>query len=212
MCGRFSQIKAQKDLEYYYQRHFDGELKPNYNVAPTQNVPVVTKDAIVEMKWGLVPIWARDSKVAYTMINARSETIYEKTTYKKPFLEGQRVLVPSTGFYEWRKPERTPFFIHLLDRELFSMAGLYIKGKDDIYYFTIITTQPNHLMESIHDRMPVILTKEEEKDWLDDHDPTELIPMMNAYPDQNMEAYEISKDVGNVRNNFPELLTPIKNS
>jgi putative SOS response-associated peptidase YedK len=210
MCGRYSIEKAEADLEYYYKRHVRAKAaeRANFNVAPTQTVPVVTKNEIVGMKWGLVPTWAKPG-MAYSMINARAETLIEKATYKKPFMEGQRILVPSTGFYEWRKPDKTPFFIHLKNQELFSMAGLYIKGKDDLEYFTIITTKPNKLMESIHDRMPVILSREEEDDWLNDEDALELLPTLDPFPANQMEAYEISKDVGNVRNNYKELLNRV---
>jgi putative SOS response-associated peptidase YedK len=206
MCGRYSLEKAAAELGVYYNKPVRAETSsnPNYNVAPTQSVPVVTKNEIAEMKWGLVPAWA-NSGMAYSMINARAETLIEKATYKKPFLEGKRVLVPSTGFYEWRKPDKTPFFIHIKDSDLFSMAGLFIKGKDDLEYFTIITTAPNKLMEPFHDRMPVILSRDEEEHWLNHNDPLELLPMLDSYPANQMEAYEVSKEVGNVRNNYPEL-------
>lgn len=217
MCGRFSQVKAQQELEHFYGCSIDVPYRPNYNIAPTQQVAVITLNGLELMRWGLIPIWAKDEKIAYSMINARAETIVEKQTYKKPFLKGQRCLVPATGFYEWKKNKegkKTPFNIFVSDQEIFSMAGLFIDSKDsdgnDIKTFTIITTKPNKLMETIHDRMPVILSKEEETDWLSvAEDPNELIPMLDPFPDSKMDAYEVSADVGNVNNNYPELLEKV---
>lgn len=217
MCGRFSQIKAQREFEYYYGHRMNVPYKPNYNIAPTQKVQVVTSNGFEEMKWGLLPVWAKSEKIAYSMINARAETITEKQTYKKPFLSGQRCLVPATGFYEWQKTDeknKTPYNIYLTDQPIFSFAGLFIGSKDaegnEYKTFTIITTTPNSLMKKIHDRMPVILTKEEEKDWLSEsEDPSALQLMLDPYTSSKMDAYKVSSAVGSVRNNYPELLSRV---
>ncbi len=153
MCGRFSQIKAQRDLEHYYGKSLGHPYRPNYNIAPSQTVPVVTARGFEDMRWGLTPQWAKSGRVGYSMINARSETLIEKRTFKQPFLSGLRCLVPSTGFYEWHN--KVPFFIHLSRRDIFSMAGLFIArmdGDHETKTFTIITTGPNALMEPIHNR------------------------------------------------------------
>lgn len=209
MCGRFSQTKAKKDFEHYYGHRMNVPYTPNFNIAPTQMVPVVTSDGFQLMKWGLLPGWAKSEKIAYSMINARSETLLEKQTYKRPFLKGQRCLIPATGFYEWQKTaggKKTPFNIFVKDQPIFSFAGLYIDDKDNPT-FTIITTKPNHLMEKIHDRMPCILGKQEERDWLYKTDePEDLLLLLDPYEDKKMDAYEVSSDVGNVRNNYPGLL------
>ncbi len=211
MCGRFSQIKAQQDLEHYYGKSLGHPYRPSYNIAPSQTVPVVTALGFEDMRWGLIPQWAKSDRVGYSMINARSETLIEKRTFKQPFLSGQRCLVPSTGFYEWHN--KVPFFIHLSRRDIFSMAGLFITrvdGDNETKTFTIITTEPNALMEPIHNRMPVILSRTEEHEWLSDSDPLDLLPILDPYEADDMEAYEIGKDVGNVANNYPELLNPVK--
>jgi putative SOS response-associated peptidase YedK len=120
-------------------------------------------------------------------------------------------LVPATSFYEWHN--KVPFQIHLNDRDLFSMAGLFITCRDgdsELKTFTIITTVPNSAMKPIHDRMPVILDREEEQAWLSHSDPLDLLPMLDPYRDSDMEAYKVDKAVGNIRNNYPELLVPVK--
>lgn len=211
MCGRFSQIKAQQDLEHYYGRSLGHPYRPNYNVAPSQSVSVVTAQGFEDMRWGLIPQWAESDRVGYAMINARAETLTERRTYKQPFLSGQRCLVPATGFYEWHN--KVPFQIHLKHRDLFSMAGLFITrhdGDTELMTFTIITTAPNALMKPIHDRMPVILDREEEQEWLSRKDPLDLLPMLDPYSDSDMEAYEVDRAVGNIRNNYPELLAAVK--
>lgn len=211
MCGRFSQIKAQQDLEHYYGKSLGHPYRPNYNVAPTQTVPVVTAQGFEDMRWGLVPQWAESDRVGYSMMNARAETLTERRTYKQPFLSGQRCLVPATSFYEWQG--KTPLVIHLKQRELFSLAGLFVTrhvGESELKTFTIITTEPNAVMKPIHDRMPVILDRKEEQEWLSHEDPLDLLPMLDPYSDSDMEAYEVAKEVGNIKNNYPELLTPVK--
>jgi len=211
MCGRFSQIKAQQDLEHYYGKSLGHPYRPNFNAAPSQTVPVVTAQGFEDMRWGLVPQWAQSDRVGYSMINARAETLTERRTFKQPFLSGQRCLVPATSFYEWH--DKVPFAIHLKRRDLFSMAGLFVTrhdGDTELKTFTIITTAPNAVLRPIHDRMPVILARSEEQEWLSHDDPLDLVPLLDPYDADDMEAYEVGKAVGNIKNNYPELLTPIK--
>ena len=203
--------KLKRHSKYHYGRYIGHPYRPNYNVAPSQTVPVVTAHGFEDMRWGLVPQWAKSDRVGYSMINARAETLSEKRTFKQPFLSGQRCLVPSTGFYEWH--DKVPFFIHLKDRDLFSMAGLFVTrmdGEHETKSFTIITTTPNAVVTPIHDRMPVILDRDEEHEWLSAVAAVDLLPILDPYGDDGMEAYEIGPEVGNVKNNYPELLTPAK--
>lgn len=218
MCGRFTQIASSEDLIHYFKKDFEYKFRgPNYNVAPTQNVAIVTPDAIIQARFGLVPVWAKDMNTGYTMINAKAETILEKPTYKGLFRH-TRCLVPATGFYEWLgdKGEKRPFFFTVKRRPLFSFAGLYSVRKDaegrDFASFTIITTTPNALVGKVHDRMPVILNKEDEEAWLNTpaEDAEALLQLLTAYPAPKMSAAEVSTLVNRVSaENSEELIKPI---
>ena len=152
------------------------------------------------------------------MINARIETLFEKSSFKQAIAQ-RRCLVPADGFYEWKKVkgkggkiEKQPYLIKTTDREIFSMAGLWDRWKDPdtgqmIFSFSVITQPPNKLMEDIHDRMPAILTQDQEELWLaNDVSPQELVDMILPYNDANMEAFPVSKKVGNVKNNSADLI------
>lgn len=222
MCGRYSQKIDLKNVEDQLKLTLSDRAikwKPSFNIAPSQLAPVVTSDQpdlINVYHFGLVPHWAKDKKVGYKMINARSETLLEKPSFKPLLINNKRCLVLADSFFEWRKDgkEKQPFRIYFPEREVFFFAGLYSSWKDpegETYNsFSIITTAPNSLMEKIHDRMPVILTPEEEKQWLDpDQNPKDLIKLLNAYPADAMKAYEISTDVNKPSNNYPEILDPV---
>jgi len=216
MCGRFSQIKSQQDLEKYFGRQMKARFRgPNYNVAPTQYVPVVTAEGMEEMRWGLVPQWAKSLNVGYSMINAVGETLTEKVTYKRP-LKYQRCVVPASGFYEWMGTPagKIPYYFHLRGREIFGFAGLWVSRKDSegvvMKSFTIITSKPNSVVEPIHNRMPVILRQEDEAVWLDPEvtDEVDLLSLCQPYDAADMTKYPVGKAVGNVRNNGPDLIVP----
>lgn len=213
MCGRFALTEVEM-LEPRFNRELEAQfsVSPRFNVAPGQYAPIITRDAIVPMKWGLVPSWAKDAKIGYKMINARAETVIEKPMYRGPFKKS-RVLVPATGFYEWLvTPEgKQPYYFKLKSGGLFSFAGLsdtwYDAEKFAHKTFTIITTTPNSLVGKVHDRMPVILNKEDEELWLDPETPPEIAEqLLDAYPGDEMEAYPVSKDVNKVANDGPELI------
>lgn len=221
MCGRSSLNKTEKDLEERFDASFYSEdlerynPLPNFNVAPSHVLPVITNrdpEHFNPLRWGLIPFWAKDEKVGYKMINARKETVLEKTTFKKA-VESRRCLVPFDGFYEWKKTDKgkQPFRIVIQDQQIFTIAGLWDKWKNpeggEVHSFTLITQEPNELVGQIHDRMPAILTKEQEDLWLSDElPPEELIAMLEPYPADAMKAYPVSTRVNNVRNNDPSLL------
>lgn len=227
MCGRSSLTKTEQQLEERFGATFysDGLVQynplPNYNVAPSHYMPVITnddKEHFQAFRWGLIPFWAKDKKIGFKMINARIETLFEKSSFKKA-TEQRRCIVPADGFYEWKKIkdkngkiEKQPFRIKTTDQEIFSMAGLWDRWKDPesgqmIFSFTVITQGPNELMKDIHDRMPAILTSEQEELWLsEDLSPQELVNMITPYDSSKMEAYPVSKKVGNVKNNSEDLI------
>ncbi|HYT43259.1 MAG TPA: SOS response-associated peptidase [Methylomirabilota bacterium] len=226
MCGAYG--LSVKDAKEVYDR-FDIEntldsFKPRYNIRPGQLNPIVTSSGdhneISFMFWGLLPHWARDEKYKYKTINAKVETVAELPSYREPFRK-KRCLIPATGFYEPDKlhVSKPPFpwhYFHLKDQPLFAFAGLYDVWKDkqsdkEIYSYTLITTQPNAVVGSVHDRMPVILRKEDEKTWLDPDitEPKELFPLLTQYPAKDMEEWEVGAEARNPRNDYPELLEPV---
>jgi putative SOS response-associated peptidase YedK len=223
MCGRYTITVTMEELMLHYM--IDGSAppfhQPKYNVAPGQMVLAVIQDGsgrnrLGEIKWGLVPQWAKDEKIGYKLLNARAETLLEKPAYKIPFLQ-KRCLIPADGFYEWKKEQngKRPMRIVRKDRAVFSMAGLYeIWTAQDgrrVASCTVITTEPNGLMAPIHDRMPVILRKEDESIWLDRgiRDPQILQRLLRPYDEKELEAYPVSSDVGQVKNDHPSCIEPI---
>ena len=225
MCGRSSLTKKEKEIEARFNATFySDELDrynplPNYNMAPSHRCPVITNQDRAHLqiyRWGLVPHWAKDEKIGYKMINARKETLLEKSAFKTAASK-RRCIIPLDGYYEWKRDgkEKIPYRIITTDNDLFSVAGLWERWVDDkgvdLYTFTIITQEPNELMESIHDRMPAILTEEQEILWLsDDLSPKELVDMIEPYPADLMKAYRVSSEVGNVKNNHKNLIDPIE--
>lgn len=224
MCGRSSLTLTEKELEKMFNATFYSEdlerynPLPNYNVAPSQMCPVIInsdREHINIYRWGLIPFWAKDVKLGYKMINARKETILEKTTFKNA-ISKRRCLVPMDGFYEWKKEgtAKQAYRIKLSDRAVFCCAGLWAtwksKENETIHSFTIITQEPNDTVAEIHNRMPAILTKEQEQHWLDDSiAPQELLEAIQPYDDKLMEAYKVDNKVGNVRNRDASLIDPI---
>lgn len=217
MCGRYTQTHSQKEvIERFEVEYIAHPFGPRYNIAPSQMAPViVSKDDEVilkEMRWGLIPSWAKDSGIGNKMINARTETLSEKPSFKR-LLVGHRCLIPADGFYEWaaRDGRKRPYRILMKNQSLFAFAGLWNTWKapdgKPIESFTIITTAPNSLTEKIHNRMPVILPREDEARWLDPEF-TEMSQLLTAYPANEMEAYPISNLVNNPRNDVKECLSP----
>ncbi|QOS79683.1 SOS response-associated peptidase [Paenibacillus sp. JNUCC31] len=222
MCGRFTITDPIDAItNRYYASIADGfEYKPNYNAAPMQYIPTIigSKDGnrLGSLRWGLVPTWAKDDKIGNKMINARAETLSEKPAFKR-LIRSKRCIIPANGFYEWRKEgsAKQPLRILMKDDSIFSLAGLYDTWTDPdgnkLSTCTIITTEPNSLMEDIHNRMPVILRPEDEAKWLGRYndDVQSLLSLLKPYKAAEMRAYKVPKEVGNVRNNNEELLKEV---
>ncbi|HET7629417.1 MAG TPA: SOS response-associated peptidase [Bacillales bacterium] len=194
-------------------------IRPRYNIAPSQDVVAVISDGRENragmLKWGLVPVWAKDPKIGYKMINARAETVHEKPSYAR-LLKRRRCLIPADGFYEWKKigSRKQPFHIRLKDGEPFAFAGLWDRWEREgeiIQSCTIITTEPNELMKDIHNRMPVILKKEHESAWLDPEmtDSNWIKTLLEPYPEDKMRAEEVSAAVGSPKNDDESLIEPL---
>lgn len=222
MCGRFTIIVSWDELMLRFMLEELGAPsfhRPKYNVAPGQMIMSIVNDGVKnrigELKWGLIPNWAKEEKIGNGMLNARAETIAEKPAFRMP-LERKRCLIPADGFYEWKRTDsgKQPMRIKLESGELFAMAGLYeswlAPDGRKISSCTIITTTPNELVADIHDRMPVILRPEDEAVWLNRElrDPARLLPLLQPYPARKMTAYPVSPLVGNVKNDSPACLEP----
>ncbi len=215
MCGRYQMSVKENDITVRFNVEVYEKLyRPSYNCTPSQKLPVITntdQNKLSHFRWGLIPFWAKDIKIGNKMINAKAETIDQKASFKNSF-KRKRCLVPSNGFYEWRKEgnEKIPCRIFLKEVELFSFAGIWDTWKDaedrEINSFSIITTSPNELMEKIHRRMPVILDESTEKRWLNEENPAVLKELLKPYPAKEMLAYPVSKAVNSPVNNSEELV------
>ncbi len=222
MCGRFAQVVKHNQLKKLIDelniRNQDEQIELNFNVAPTHPIGAVMykhEDRFLTFfRWGLIPGWSKEPSTQYSMINVRSESILEKKTFKNALLR-RRCLIPATGFYEWRKPDKQPFFIHAKDDELLLMAGIteYWNGSDGSYIQSaaIITTNANDFMKPIHERMPVILPPDTWESWLTDsfQDPASLQSFLKPCADDILASYPVRKLVNSVNVNSEECLKPM---
>lgn len=213
MCGRFSLTANEAELNLRFELE-GGEAPyvPRYNGAPTQMLAVITGEKPGELsyqRWGLIPPWAKDISIGNKMINARAETITEKSSFRNP-LFSRRCLVPADGFYEWQQDAgKQPYRIFVKNNPIFCMAGIWERWKSPegeiVESFSIITTEANSFIKPIHNRMPVILKQEDEKTWLSGKKPDEILSLLKQYPSEGMDAYPVSKLVNSPRNDAREV-------
>jgi putative SOS response-associated peptidase YedK len=220
MCGRFVQHSHPEVYASAFELDSLSAAAPRYNLAPTQQVLVVRKAderrELVPLRWGLIPSWSKGPESGYSMINARAETVDTKPAYRTAF-KHQRCLIPTEGFYEWKKKGRTktPFLIRRKDGEPFGMAGLWERwhGKDDetIESCTIIVTEANALVRDLHDRMPVIVAPEDYAAWLDPQntDAEGLRKMLPPADSAPWTLVEVSRKVNSPKNDSPDLIEPV---
>lgn len=223
MCGRFTLTVDPSELqEKFGQYTFPKKFSPRFNIAPSQPVLAIPNDEKFKADffvWGLIPMWAKDPAIGNRLINARGETLAEKPSFRGS-LKYKRCLVLADGFYEWKaaadRKTKTPYFIHMKDRQPFAFAGLWDSwnGPDgsSIKSCTIITTEPNDLMAMIHDRMPAILHPRDYEKWLDPspQTPDRLLPVIKPFPADAMDAYIVSTLVNKPANDTPELVVPVR--
>jgi putative SOS response-associated peptidase YedK len=219
MCGRFTLRTSGERLARHFRLARTPELPFRYNVAPTQPIPVIRQTAegrqLSMVRWGLVPRWARDMSGAGRMINARAETVATKPAFRDAFKHG-RCLVVADGFYEWKKPtprQREPYLIQLRTGEPFAFAGLWdtwMGPEGPIETCTIITTDANELVRSLHDRMPVILSPREYDRWLDPalEDVGRLEALLKPVPSESVAMTAVNPIVNNARNEDPRCVEP----
>lgn len=245
MCGRYASSRRIDDLIEEFEvaeAHVEAPLEPDYNVAPTKDVYAVLERAprgagpdvaperqLRILQWGLIPSWAKEPSIGNRMINARMETVAEKSAYRRAFA-ARRCLLPADGYFEWYpsadltpagKPRKQPFFIRPRDGGVLAMAGVYeiwrdpTKAEDDPDRFrwtvSIITTEAEDSLGQIHDRMPMMVEPERWAQWLDPRlsRREDLLALLAPAAPGRLEAFAVSTLVNNVRNNGPRLLDPL---
>jgi putative SOS response-associated peptidase YedK len=224
MCGRAKLPTDVSELKLDLKIDWDklGEYRPRWNATPTSDLPVVTsfegERTLTAMRWGLIPFWAKDAKIARSTFNARAESVDTTPAFRDAWKAGRRCLVVADGYYEWRKADKQPFAVALGNRGLMTFAGLCDSWRAPdgtvVKSFTVITTRPNALVATIHDRMPVILPSDCWPEWLGEVHASdgELKAMLKPYPSERMALWPVDKRIGNVRNDSPDLFEPLRNS
>jgi putative SOS response-associated peptidase YedK len=224
MCGRYvSPDEASLEREFNLVRT-EWQFPPSYNVAPTQDVPVIRANEAGErygarVHWGLIPFWAKGVQPKYSTINATAEKLTDGATWRGPWKRGQRCIMPALGFYEWQVlpdgKNKQPFYITLNDQEVFGFAGLWDSstGADGVAVqsCTIVTMPANKLMTEIHNvkhRMPAILAKEDRETWLTGTS-EQAFQVIKQYPDTHMVATPVSRRVNTPKNNDADLITAV---
>ncbi|MEA5573322.1 SOS response-associated peptidase [Calothrix sp. UHCC 0171] len=231
MCGRYTLTQSAKAISEYFGIPDIPNFKPQYNIAPTQLVlavlhgsdsdlnvdnSVCNKRILQQLRWGLIPPWAKDKSMGAKLINARSETVAEKPSFRAAF-KRRRCLLVTDGFYEWQRQDgkQQPFYFRLQNQQLFAFAGLWEQWQspegEQIKSCTILTAIANEMIQPIHERMPVILQPEDYDLWLDVQVPDlkMLKPLLQPLSAESMTAYPVSALVNNVRNNHPECIMPV---
>lgn len=226
MCGRYTlSVPLSNLVDAFDISPPDFDYKPRYNIAPTQEAPVIAEDEggrrMGLLRWGLVPFWAEDPGIGSRMINARSETVARKPAFRSA-LRHRRCLVPADGFYEWKKvgegkggkPAKTPFWIHHVGGKLFAFAGLWERwqpgNRPPLYTFTILTTEAAPDIRRIHPRMPVILPAPRRSDWLDpSSDPVNLLESLRDFPAIPLQAHPVSTLVNSPGNDSPACIEEV---
>jgi len=217
MCGRFTLRAPKERIKREFQLQEEPLVEARFNIAPTQNIIAVRQSAdgreAAEFKWGLIPSWAKDASMGARLINARSETVTEKPSFREAF-KRRRCIIPADGIYEWQRAggRKQPFFFHMRDDRVFGFAGLWDKWREEegevIESCTILTTEANDVFRPVHDRMPVILPPETYDEWLSD-DPRgveALKELLRPYPSSEIVAYPVSPQVNGPQSQGPDLI------
>jgi len=219
MCGRYSlTTPADHLIEVFGVPPVTFDYHPRYNIAPSQDVPVVASDRrgtrLALLRWGLVPAWADDPSIGLRMINARAETLLDKPAFKQAAVS-RRCLVPADGFYEWTEEDggKIPYWIHSLDREPMGLAGIWERwhsgGAESVFSMAIITVDANEGIQHLHHRMPAIVPAPNRKVWLDAETPVaDALSLLKPYGGV-LEAYPVSTLVNSPANDEPGCIRPV---
>jgi putative SOS response-associated peptidase YedK len=222
MCARFTQHHSPAQItERFEVKQVQFHSPPRYNIAPGQTIAVILNDhdqgrVLAGFRWGLIPSWSKDPKTSNPLINARAESLPVKPTFKRA-LERRRCLIPADGFFEWtgQVGQREPRYFRRRDQALFAFPGLWDEWKDSqnqpLRSCTLITVEPNSLVQSIHNRMPAMLDREGENLWLDTdtHDPGSLRGILKPYPAEAMEMLTVSRRMNSPQFDDPACIAPI---
>jgi putative SOS response-associated peptidase YedK len=222
MCGRFTlTVDPAELIDEFGDYTFPPQFAPRFNIAPSQPVLAIPNDENNQadfFQWGLIPFWAKDPSIGNRLINARGETLAEKPSFRGSY-KYKRCLILTDGFYEWTKQPgsktKTPYFIHMKDRQPFAFAGLWDEWHSSdgsqVRTCTIITTSPNELVKALHNRMPVILPRDSYGQWLSNtpQTPENLSPLIKPYPSAEMAAYPVSTLVNNPKNDHAACVVPV---
>lgn len=221
MCGRYT-LRTPKDrIKREFQLQEEPSVEARFNIAPTQNILAVRQGAdgreATELKWGLIPSWAKDAAMGARLINARSETVTEKPSFREAF-KRRRCIIPADGIYEWRRDEgrKQPFFFRMRDDRVFGFAGLWDRWRDEegeiIESCTILTTEANEVFRTVHDRMPVILHPDAYDEWLGDdvRGVEALKELLHPYPSSEMVAYPVSTRVNSPQTQGEDFIRQLK--
>jgi putative SOS response-associated peptidase YedK len=221
MCGRARLPDDVSEIKLDLKIDWDeiGDYRPRWNAAPTSKLPVVVSGngerTLTLMRWGLVPPWAKDIKIGSSTFNARAEGVDTRPAFRAAWKAGRRCLVIADGYYEWRDTDKQPFAVALGNRGPMTFAGLWDLWRapdgNPLKSFSIITTQANDLLSPLHGRMPVLLAPDRWAAWLGETAAKdgELKAMLKPYPCENMTFWPVDRRVGNVRNDSPDLFTPL---
>ena len=221
MCGRFTLRTPAERVKREFQLEEMPPLEARYNIAPTQSILVVRQEAdereAMMLKWGLIPSWAKDASIGAKLINARSETVDEKPSFREAF-KRRRCVIPADGFYEWQRTggRKQPFYFQLKDERLFGFAGLWEKWRtpegESLETCSILTTEANAVLKPVHDRMPVILEPEAYELWLDDDVRKQDLrkELLRPFPASEMTAYPVSTSINSPQHQGEELVQPIQ--
>lgn len=226
MCGRYVLTTPGEVLAQIFETSPPPEetleaIVPRHNIAPTQRVPIVRRSAdgrreLALVQWGLVPHWAKDPAIGSSLINARAESAAEKPSFRDA-VRRRRCLIPADGFYEWKKTGqgKQPFLLRMKDGRTFAFAGLWSQWKSPqsgalLETCAILTTTPNALAATVHDRMPVILPAASQGPWLDPtSEPSTLTGLLLSFPAAQMEAFQVSKRVNSPANEGAQNIEPV---
>jgi putative SOS response-associated peptidase YedK len=225
MCGRYRLSRRKQVIQEYFDTADEVDWEPRYNIAPSQDVGIIRQDPsrperrFSLARWGLIPSWASDASIGCKTINARAETVVSKPAFRDAFTS-RRCLIPTDGFYEWKRAAKTkqPFHVGLEDDSLFAFAGLWDRWRDPdgavIESCSILTTTPNSLLADIHDRMPVILRQEDYDLWLDPgfQDVKALGGLLVSFNAAKMRRFPVSTRINAVTNDDKDCVVPTDSS
>jgi len=210
MCGRFALKESPQKLAEHFQASADLDFAPSFNIAPSSRIITIIADQeeqrhLRQMRWGLIPSWAKDPSIGNKLANARGETVHEKPSFRSAF-KYRRCIIPASGFYEWKTEagKKNPWFISFKSGEPLAMAALWEtwqpEGGEAVQTCCIITTEGNELMQPIHDRMPVLLDRDQWGVWLspDNKMADTLLPMLCPHESESMQAWLVSRELNRV--------------